>query len=162
VGLGIVRERHHHFSDRRLESPLLIPEALSIPKAIRVGRACAGYCEERVLKGPATGKGAPSMVLDGPASGEKGSKGGYLGVGVGVVRGREPLKVPVLRKERGQMLGMQKLPNLAGYRSYRSTSPIRKRPPPQDPPSTLGIGLRKGPRGVCLLLSEVLLYMNHS
>ena len=25
---------------------------------------------------------------------------------------------------------------------YRGTSPIRKRPPPQDPPSTLDIGLR--------------------
>ena len=25
---------------------------------------------------------------------------------------------------------------------YRGTSPIRKRPPPKDPPTTLGIGLR--------------------
>ena len=25
---------------------------------------------------------------------------------------------------------------------YRGTSPIRKRPPPYDPPTTLGIGLR--------------------
>ena len=26
--------------------------------------------------------------------------------------------------------------------SYRGTSPIRNRPPPEDPPGTLGIGLR--------------------
>jgi len=26
--------------------------------------------------------------------------------------------------------------------TYRGTSPIRKRPPPEDPPRTLGIGLR--------------------
>jgi len=28
---------------------------------------------------------------------------------------------------------------------YMVTSPVRRRPPPQDPPLTLGIGLRKGP-----------------
>ena len=32
---------------------------------------------------------------------------------------------------------------------------IRKRPPPWDPPRTLGIGLRWGPRGVHFLVSEV-------
>ena len=29
-----------------------------------------------------------------------------------------------------------------GAALYRGTSPIRKRPPPYDPPTTLGIGLR--------------------
>ena len=38
---------------------------------------------------------------------------------------------------------------------YRGTSLIRNRPPPQDPPRTLGIGLRYGPRGVRFLVSEV-------
>ena len=42
-------------------------------------------------------------------------------------------------------------------RQYRSISPIRKRPPPYDPRTTLGIGLREGPSGVRFLLSEVLL-----
>ena len=32
---------------------------------------------------------------------------------------------------------------------------IRKRPPPQDPPRTLGIGLRKSPRGSRFLVSGV-------
>ena len=41
---------------------------------------------------------------------------------------------------------------------YRDTSLIRKRPPSQDPPRTLGIGLRWGPRGVRFLMSEVTLY----
>ena len=31
--------------------------------------------------------------------------------------------------------------------AYRGSSPIRKRPSPQDPLRTLGIGLRYGPRG---------------
>ena len=31
---------------------------------------------------------------------------------------------------------------------YRGTWPTRKRPPPQDPSRSLGIGLRKGPKGV--------------
>jgi len=30
----------------------------------------------------------------------------------------------------------------------RGTSPIRKRPPPDEPLQTLGMGLRWGPRGV--------------
>ena len=34
-----------------------------------------------------------------------------------------------------------------GPRAYRGTSLIRKRPPPSDPPRTLGIGLRLGPGG---------------
>ena len=38
---------------------------------------------------------------------------------------------------------------------HRGTSPVRKRPPPYDPPMTLGIGLRQGPRGVRVLISEV-------
>ena len=38
---------------------------------------------------------------------------------------------------------------------YRGTSPTRKHQFPQDPPRTLGIGLRQGPRGVRFLVSEV-------
>jgi hypothetical protein len=41
---------------------------------------------------------------------------------------------------------------------YRGTSPIRKRPPPYDPPMTLGLGLRYGLTGVRFLTSEVPLY----
>ena len=41
---------------------------------------------------------------------------------------------------------------------YRGTSPVRKRPITQDPPTTLGIGLRWGPRGVRCFKSEVPLY----
>ena len=33
---------------------------------------------------------------------------------------------------------------------YRGTSPIKKCPPPEDPPRVLGIGLQWGPRGVHL------------
>ena len=42
-----------------------------------------------------------------------------------------------------------------GRTVYRGTSPIRKRPPPYDPPTTLGIGIRQGPRGVRFLVCEV-------
>ena len=45
-----------------------------------------------------------------------------------------------------------------GECAYRGTSPIRKRPPPYDPPSTLGTGLRLGPRGGRFHMSEVPLY----
>ena len=38
---------------------------------------------------------------------------------------------------------------------YRGTSPIRKRPPPKEPPRTLGIGLRRGSRGVRSVVGEV-------
>ena len=38
---------------------------------------------------------------------------------------------------------------------YRDTSLIRKHPPPQDYPRTLGIGVRQGPRGGRFLTSEV-------
>jgi hypothetical protein len=41
---------------------------------------------------------------------------------------------------------------------YRDTSHIRKRPPPYDPPRTLGIDLLQGPRGGGVLMSEVPLY----
>ena len=37
----------------------------------------------------------------------------------------------------------------------RDISPIKKRPPPEDPPRTLGIGLLKGPTGGVSLMSEV-------
>ena len=37
-------------------------------------------------------------------------------------------------------------------RPYRGTPPTRKRPPHEDPPRTLGIGLRKGPKGVSVFL----------
>ena len=40
----------------------------------------------------------------------------------------------------------------------RGVSPIRKCPPPHDPPMTLGISLRKGPRGMRFIISEVTLY----
>jgi len=40
----------------------------------------------------------------------------------------------------------------------RDTSLIRKRLPSYDPPRTLGIGLRYGPRGVRFLVSEVPMY----
>ena len=46
-------------------------------------------------------------------------------------------------------------PVLLGGYVYRGTSLIKKRPPPEDPPRTLGTGLRKGPRGVRFLVSEV-------
>ena len=64
-----------------------------------------------------------------------------------------PLQIVVLTKG-------EKLVNLcAGIDSpYRGTSLIRKRPPPQDPPRTLGIGLQWGPRWVHSLISEVPLY----
>ena len=42
--------------------------------------------------------------------------------------------------------------------NYRGTLPIKKHSPPYDPPKTLGIGLRKDPRGVNFLVSEVPLY----
>ena len=35
-----------------------------------------------------------------------------------------------------------------GFEAYRGASLMRKRSPPKDPPRTLGIGLRQGPRGV--------------
>jgi len=44
------------------------------------------------------------------------------------------------------------------FHAYRGTSLIRKRPPPYDPPMTLGLDLRLGPRGVRFLVSEVPLY----
>ena len=34
----------------------------------------------------------------------------------------------------------------------------KKHPPPYDPPRTLGMGLRQGPRGVRFLISKVSLY----
>ena len=40
---------------------------------------------------------------------------------------------------------------------YRVTSPIRKRPPPYDPPMTPGISLQQGPRRVRFFISEVAL-----
>ena len=48
---------------------------------------------------------------------------------------------------------------MTGFVIYRGTSPIRKRPPPQDPPKTLGIGLRKGPKGVHWFVGEVPVYV---
>ena len=42
-----------------------------------------------------------------------------------------------------------------GACAYRGTSPIRKRPPPWDPPRALGVGLLWGPRGVRFRVSEV-------
>ena len=42
-----------------------------------------------------------------------------------------------------------------GFGVYRGTSLIRKRQTPQDPPRTLGIGLRQGPGEVRFLVSEV-------
>ena len=47
---------------------------------------------------------------------------------------------------RRDVLGLQ------GYLAHK------KYPPPQDPPRTLGIGLRYGPRGERFLMSEVPLY----
>ena len=41
---------------------------------------------------------------------------------------------------------------------YRGTLPMGKRPPPWDPPETLGIGLLQCPRGFHFLTSEVPLY----
>jgi len=41
---------------------------------------------------------------------------------------------------------------------YRGTSLIRNSPPPLDPPGTLGIGLRQGPRRGVFLMSEAPLY----
>ena len=49
---------------------------------------------------------------------------------------------------------------LQGYLGCKVTSPTKKRPAPQDPPWTLGIGLRQGPRGVRFFASEVPLYKN--
>ena len=44
---------------------------------------------------------------------------------------------------------------------YRGTSPIRNRPPPYDPPKTLGTGLWQGPRWMRSLISEVPLKLNY-
>ena len=38
---------------------------------------------------------------------------------------------------------------------YGCTAPIRKHPPPEDPPRTLGMVLRYGLRGVSFLMNEV-------
>ena len=38
---------------------------------------------------------------------------------------------------------------------YKGISLTKQRPPLQDPPRPLGIGLRQGPRGVVFLMSEV-------
>ena len=46
-----------------------------------------------------------------------------------------------------------------GIQGSRGTSPVRKRPPPYDPPKTLGIGLREGPTRRQFLMSEVPLYL---
>ena len=43
--------------------------------------------------------------------------------------------------------------------AYRGTLPIRKRPPPADPPRTLGIGPRQGPMGERVRFSEVPQYL---
>ena len=42
---------------------------------------------------------------------------------------------------------------------YKGTSPIKKRPTPQDPPRTPSIGLRYGYRVVRFLVSDVPLYV---
>ena len=42
--------------------------------------------------------------------------------------------------------------------SHRGYLAHDKTPPPKDPPNTLGIGLRSGPRKVRVLISEVPLY----
>ena len=47
-------------------------------------------------------------------------------------------------------------------RRYKPTSPTRKRPPQEDHPRTLGMGLRESPRGVRFLMSEVPLYTARS
>jgi len=45
--------------------------------------------------------------------------------------------------------------NLCTHARYKGSSPIKKRPAPKDPPRTLRIGVRWGPRGVRLLASQV-------
>ena len=47
---------------------------------------------------------------------------------------------------------VQLSPSIVG--PYRGTSPIRKRPSPQDPLRNLGIGLRQGSRGMRLPLEQ--------
>ena len=44
---------------------------------------------------------------------------------------------------------------VGGFQLDRGTSPIRKCPPPLEPPRTLDIGLRYGPRVMRFLVSEV-------
>ena len=44
---------------------------------------------------------------------------------------------------------------LDAMRPYRGTSPIKQRPPRENPPRTLDIGLRLGRREVRFLISEV-------
>ena len=54
-------------------------------------------------------------------------------------------------------MGLQSVVDRARERPgpYRGTLPMRNRSPPYDPPTTLGIGLRKGLSGLCFLMSEV-------
>ena len=71
---------------------------------------------------------------------------GSLAAAVSYERGN-----PARRSWRGPCFRLR-----AGFPTqYRVTSPIRKRPPPYDPPRTLGIGLLWGPRGLgeCVFLS---------
>ena len=69
---------------------------------------------------------------------------------------------PGLRKAELPFTGSSPLQGLSSggpplTRAYRGTSLIRKRPPPQDPPRTLGIGLRQGSTGWRFLVSKVAL-----
>jgi len=65
--------------------------------------------------------------------------------------------VPQLTQKRGAMLDCgRRAPHHLNL--YGGTSLIRNRLSPWDPPKTLGIGLRKGPRGVRFLDSVVPLY----
>ena len=91
-------------------------------------------------------------VLDGPAFGEKGSKGSSDVSPSNCVWSAAYLSVGVERHESSD--------GGRGLCTYRGASPIRKRSPPSDLPRTLGIGLRQGARGVRFLVSEVPLYIS--
>ena len=120
-------------------------------------------------------------VLDGPASGEKGSK-----VGPSVLQSSHANALSQIGISAMALMEFT-LTNFAGgrlvlhgggaggrlcvfhYRAverrcaldssfdlrFRGTSLERNRPPPHDPPTTLGIGSRKDPRGMHFLMSEV-------
>jgi hypothetical protein len=65
-------------------------------------------------------------------------------------------RVCVCERERASVSGTEGvLAGSAPPKACRGASLIRKRLPPCDPPTTLGIGLRQGPSGLRFLMSEV-------
>ena len=88
-------------------------------------------------------------VLERPLSGFLASVSAYVRTQGGGERQSERMSV----RDRARELVCDRKRENVGM--YRGTSPIRKHPPPQDPPRTLGKGLRQGPRGLRFLVGEV-------